>query len=188
MSNPVQSHSQSVNDILYTSPGVLASVGLFLAALSLGTSLALSTFVHASFIAVGLFLGGLLLILAAPGSWSRGCEAAAVLFAASGLFALSLPSLLILPQLGVGTQAGSLVLSSYLIMWSAFFAIMTSNFHAEGTSRNLTGSLALLGTGLTVFAMALLFRQPFLENVSGIILLCSALTSAPALLKRSCSS
>ena len=188
MSNPVQSHSQTVNDILYTSPGVLASAGLFLAALSLGTSLAFSTFVHASFIAVGLFLGGLLLILAAPGSWSRGCEAAAVLFAASGLFALSLPSLFILPQLGVGTPPGSLVLSSYLIMWSAFFAIMTSTFHAEGTGRNLTVSLALLGTGLTIFAVALLFQAPALENVSGGILLCSSLASIPALLKRSCGS
>jgi succinate-acetate transporter protein len=75
-------------------------------------------------LAMGIFYGGIAQIIAGVMEWKKGNTFATTAFCSYGLFWISLVTLVILPEIGIGEPNSPLAMASYLGMWGLFTAVM----------------------------------------------------------------
>lgn len=73
---------------------------------------------------MGVFFGGMAQVLAGIMEWKKGNTFGTTAFTAYGLFWLSLAALLVFPRLGWGEVPDAVSMSSYLLIWGLFTAVM----------------------------------------------------------------
>lgn len=77
-------------------------------------------------LAMGIFYGGLAQIIAGIMEWKKGNTFAATAFTSYGMFWLSLVTLIILPNTGLGISGPGkdLAMPAYFVMWGIFTAVL----------------------------------------------------------------
>jgi succinate-acetate transporter protein len=77
-------------------------------------------------LAMGIFYGGLAQIIAGIMEWKKGNTFAATAFTSYGMFWLSLVTLIVLPNTGLGIAAAGkdFAMPAYLAMWAIFTAVL----------------------------------------------------------------
>ena len=75
-------------------------------------------------LAMGLAYGGTAQIIASAMEYKNGNTFATVAFGSYGLFWYSFALLLMLPKMGLATEADAASLAAYLFMWGVFTAVM----------------------------------------------------------------
>jgi len=75
-------------------------------------------------LAMGICYGGGAQIIAGIMEWRKGDTCATTAFISSGLFWLSLVTLIVLAKLGWGATSDEKAMAAYLVMWGLFTAVM----------------------------------------------------------------
>ncbi len=149
--------------------------GFALSAALAGVHLAIPGLLPGPLLAAGLFIGGLLQLIAGVGSWRGGSLFMAVILAPLGLFWLSLIALAAFPDAGWSVGPDPSTLASYLAMWGVFSLAL-----CLGTSPGnaaLRFFLALASGFFFLYAAALATSVPALGLAGGAVALLSALAA-----------
>jgi succinate-acetate transporter protein len=75
-------------------------------------------------LSMGIFYGGIAQIIAGLMEWKKNNTFGTTAFTSYGLFWLTLVSLILLPELGLGEAASKSAMAAYLAMWGLFTLIM----------------------------------------------------------------
>ncbi len=78
----------------------------------------------AMILGMGIFYGGLGQIIVGIMEWKKNNTFGATAFTSYGLFWLSLVALIILPKTGFGNAPTAAAMTSYLVMWGLFTAVL----------------------------------------------------------------
>ncbi len=78
----------------------------------------------AMILGMGIFYGGLGQIIVGIMEWKKNNTFGATAFTSYGLFWLSLVALIVLPKTGFGTAPTAAAMTSYLVMWGLFTAVL----------------------------------------------------------------
>jgi hypothetical protein len=117
--------------------------------------------------------GGLGQLLVAARDWRRGNIFSATVFAAYGLFWLSLIPLVILPRAGQGASPQAQALSAYLAIWGIFSIVLFRSFAKNNRSMRvmfgfLASFLLLAATGAATQSIALQMTAGYVGILFGI--------------------
>ena len=151
-------------------PAVLGAPGLII----LGTTALAVNLCDASidFPATGALLlltlcGGLGQLLVAARDWSRGNAFSATVFAAYGLFWLSLIPLVILPRAGQAASPQSQALSAYLAIWGIFSIVLFRAFAKN--NRSMRVMFGFLATFLLLAAAGAVMQSSAMQMTAGYV-------------------
>ncbi|BCL75554.1 hypothetical protein JHS3_12900 [Jeongeupia sp. HS-3] len=96
-------------------------------------------------LAMGIFYGGLIQLIAGVMEWKKGNTFGTVAFTSYGAFWLSLVALLVLPKLGWADAQDSKGMAGYMLMWGIFtFCMFCGTLRASIATRVVFGSLTVL--------------------------------------------
>lgn len=178
MNNHIDARSSIGSSSLVSDPALIGPLGLALCCLSIGMNIVFPQMRSVPAAGFGLGIGGALQVLAGLTLWTRGRETASIALCAAGLFFLSLLSVLVFPEFGLGTAPDGLTLGSYLVMWALFFGIMTPGLRRECPSFALPLATALTCGALIVFTLGLSLGQAPLERLGGVLLIGAGLVTS----------
>jgi succinate-acetate transporter protein len=95
--------------------------------------------------ATGLFYGGLAQVIAGIMEWRKGNTFGTTAFISYGFFWISLVTLLVMPNLGVGNPPASSAMGAYLFLWGVFTSGMfIGTLRLNRALQFVVGSLVLL--------------------------------------------
>ncbi|HEY3419352.1 MAG TPA: acetate uptake transporter [Methanomassiliicoccales archaeon] len=103
-------------------------------------------------LAMGIFYGGIAQVVAGVMEWKKGNTFGMMAFTSYGMFWISLVALIVMPQMGIGTETGSSAMAAFLFMWAIFSGVMLigtlkTNKVMIFVFGSLTLLLVLLGLG-----------------------------------------
>ncbi len=115
---------------------------------------------------MGMFFGGIAQVFAGTMEWKKGNTFGTTAFTAYGLFWLSLVALLVFPRFNWGTAPSNVAMTSYLVIWGLFTAIMfIGTLNINRALQWVFGTLALL---FFLLALGDFLESPGIKIIAGI--------------------